>query len=172
MTLKKKETQPLLNENIPFSQFLLINETGEKEKVSRQVALERAEETGLDLLCVSVTPPVCKLVNYYELKKGEKKPKKSITQEVKISYNTEEKDFIKKIQRLIEKGSTVKVILVRRGREKSEEKMEVGEKICQEIIKKIQTNFPHIGLKSEIQKTPNSFYFLLYQKKVSKTLLM
>ncbi len=167
MTLKNKETQPLLNEAILFPHFLLINEAGEKEEVSRQVALERAEEAGLDLLCVSVTPPVCKLVNYYKLKKGEKKPKKSITQEVKISYNTEEKDYIKKIQRLIEKGSTVKVNLVRRGREKAEEKAEVGEKICQEIIEKLQTNFPHIRLKSEIQKNPNSFYFLLYQKKTS-----
>ena len=137
-------------------------------EVSRQAALERAEETGLDLLCVSVSPPVCKLVNYYELKKGEKKPKKSITREVKISYNTDENDLknkLNKIQKLIEKISTVKVILIRRGREKSEGKVEVGEKKCQEIIEKIQNNFPHIRLKSEIQKTPNSFYFLLYQKK-------
>ncbi|MCE8158985.1 MAG: translation initiation factor IF-3 [Candidatus Moeniiplasma glomeromycotorum] len=170
MTLKKKETQPLLNENIPFPQFLLINEVGEKAEVSRQVALERAEEAGLDLLCVSVTPPVCKLVNYYKLKKGEKKPKKSITQEIKISYNTDDNDLknkLSKIQKLIEKGSTVKVNLVRHGREKSEEKAEVGEKICQEIIEKIQTDFPHIRLKSEIQKSSNSFYFLVYQKKSS-----
>ncbi|CAI2181006.1 18048_t:CDS:10 [Funneliformis geosporum] len=104
---------------------------GEKEKVSRQVALKRAEEVGLDLLCVSTTPPVCKLVNYYKLKKGEKKSKKGITQEVKISYNTDENDLrikLNKIQKLIEKGSTVKVNLVRRGREKSEEKVEIDEK--------------------------------------------
>src|SRR4051794_40718145 len=106
MTLKKKETQPLLNENIPFPQFLLINEVGEKAEVSRQVALERAEETGLDLLCVSVSPPVCRLVNYYALKKAEKKPKKSITQEIKISYSTDENDLKRKlieIQKLTEK---------------------------------------------------------------------
>src|SRR5436190_23193053 len=131
MVLKKKETQPLLNEAILLPYFLLINETGEKVEVSRQAALERAEETGLDLLCVSVSPPVCKLVNYYALKKMSKKPKKSsIIQEVKISYNAEEKDFLYKIQRLIEKGSDVKVSLIRRGREKSKEKEEVGEKKC------------------------------------------
>ena len=66
---------------------------------------------------------------------------------------------------MIEKGSTVKVGLVRRGREKGEAKAEIGEKKCQEIIEKIQKDFPQIRLKSEIQKTPSSFCFLLYQKK-------
>src|SRR4051794_17654170 len=106
MTLKKKKTQPLLNKEILLPPFLLINEVGEKVEVSRQAALEQAEETGLDLLCVSVSPPVCKLVNYYKLKKEGKKPKKSITQEVKISYNTDENDLknkLNKVQKLIEK---------------------------------------------------------------------
>src|SRR3954447_4057977 len=112
MTLKKKETQSLLNEKIHFPYFLLINEAGEKEEVSRQEALKKAEEAGLDLLCVSTTPPVCKLVNYYELKKRKKKPKDNILQEIKFSYNIDDNDLenkLNKIQNLTEKGFTVKV---------------------------------------------------------------
>ena len=163
-----KKNQPLLNEKILLPHFLLIDENGQKEQVSRQEALKRTEETGLDLLCVSVNPPVCKLVNYYELKKGQKKPKKSVLQEIKFSYNVEENDLeikLNKIKKLTEKGSTVKISLIRHGREKSEEKSKTVEEKCQAIIEKIQQKFPQIRLKDKIQKTPANFYFFLYQKK-------
>ncbi|MCE8162728.1 MAG: translation initiation factor IF-3 [Candidatus Moeniiplasma glomeromycotorum] len=169
MNLKKKANQPLLNENILFPRFLLISEGGEKAEVTRQEALEQAEEIGLDLLCVSTNPPVCRLVNYYELKKRKKKLKRNTVKEIKFSYNIEEGDLkvkLNKIQKLIEKGSVVKINLVRRGREKSAEKAEIGEKKCQEIIEKLRENCPWIELKGETKKTPGNFYFSLYRRKV------
>ncbi|CAH1758998.1 10200_t:CDS:2 [Entrophospora sp. SA101] len=49
---KKTETSPFLNENIPFSRFLLINGE-EKENITKQAALTKAKKLGLDLFCVA-----------------------------------------------------------------------------------------------------------------------
>ncbi|WNE41049.1 MAG: Translation initiation factor IF-3 [Mycoplasmataceae bacterium] len=74
---KKSENYQFLNENIPFSQLLLITSKEEKEVVTRQEALNRAQEAGLDLYCITLPVadrlPVCKLIDYkkylFELKK-------------------------------------------------------------------------------------------------------
>ena len=69
---KKVESKAFLNENIPFSRVLLISEDGkEKQETTRLEALDKAKKSGLDLFCVapSANPPVCKLVNYYQLSK-------------------------------------------------------------------------------------------------------
>lgn len=93
---KKNEKKPLLNENIPFRWILLIGEDGqEKKEITRQEALNLAKEVGLDLWCVSpsANPPVCKLVNYYQLSKQKKVKKQKINKEISISYNIEESDL-------------------------------------------------------------------------------
>ena len=87
---KKTEKQPLLNENIPFLRILLISEDGqEKRETTRQAALNQAKKTGLDLQCVAptATPPVCKLVNRYQLSKQKKVKKLKTSKEISISYN-------------------------------------------------------------------------------------
>ena len=63
---KKIESSQFLNENIPFSQVLLVSSKEEKEIISRQEALNRAKNLGLDLFCVAPTknPPVYKLIDY------------------------------------------------------------------------------------------------------------
>ncbi|KLL01577.1 MAG: translation initiation factor IF-3 [Mycoplasmataceae bacterium RC_NB112A] len=168
MVQLKKENQPLLNEAIYFPNFLLIDEEGKKNKVTRWEGLKKAEETGLDLLCVSLRPPVCKLVNYYALKKKQKKPKKISPQEIRISYNIEENDLevkLKKVRKLLKEIPSIKVSLILKGREKEREKAKVAKDKCQQIIEKLQAKSLSINLKGEIQETPNSLYFFLYQKK-------
>jgi translation initiation factor IF-3 len=68
MVLKNKKqisSSFLINEKIPFPSILLLTET-EKKVVSKQEALQKAQETNLSLLCVApqANPPVCKLVDY------------------------------------------------------------------------------------------------------------
>ena|ERR1700743_2562681 len=97
----------LLNENIPFSRVLLINEHG-KEIVTSQEALNRAREVGLDLFCVApnATPPVCKLINYqkhlFELNKNKKRPKENTSKEISFSFNIEENDLKIKLEKVKE----------------------------------------------------------------------
>ena|SRR5437868_1057578 len=108
MALKNKKIEnfsPLLNEKIPFSHFLLVNGE-EKINITKQEALHRAKESGLDLICVSpsATPPVCKLINYqkylFELGK-KKKYKKEVTQkEIRISFAIEESDLQVKLNKI------------------------------------------------------------------------
>src|SRR3954454_4510899 len=96
---KKIDNSQFLNENIPFSQVLLVISEEEKAVVSRQEALNRAQKFGLDLFCVAPTknPPVCKLINYhkylFELGKKKKDKKENVCKEVKISFNIGENDL-------------------------------------------------------------------------------
>jgi len=97
---QKVEINPsFLNENIPFSQILLVNEN-ETEIVTKQEALKKAREANLDLYCVALPagdrPPVCKLINYekhlFELKKN--KPKKNkLSKEISINYSIADSDL-------------------------------------------------------------------------------
>src|SRR5256885_7181133 len=115
---KKFEVKALLNENIPFSRVLLISEDGkEKRETTRLDALNKAQKSGLDLFCVApaANPPVCKLVNYYQISKKRKKLKENICKEIDISFNIGENDLkvkLDKIRKLTEKGVVVKVKLV------------------------------------------------------------
>ncbi len=105
---KKKETSQFLNENIPFSQVLLVISKEEKETITRQEALNRARDIGLDLLCVapSKNPPVCKLVNYqkylFHLNKKSKKKKENVCKEIRISFKIEENDLRVKLDKIQE----------------------------------------------------------------------
>jgi translation initiation factor IF-3 len=103
---RKIENLQLLNENIPFSQVLLVISKEEKEVTSRQEALDRAKSLGLDLFCVAPTknPPVCKLVDYqkhrFELSKKKKDKKESSCKEVRFSFNIGENDLKVKLGKI------------------------------------------------------------------------
>src|SRR6185436_7129388 len=107
MSLKDKKSlnNSFLNENIPFSQVLLVISKEEKEVITRQEALERAKELGLDLFCVAPgkNPPICKLINYqkylFELGK-KKKDKKENNKEVRVSFNIGKNDLKVKLGKI------------------------------------------------------------------------
>src|SRR4051812_13383753 len=169
---KKKKIEinslPLLNENIRFPQILLVSEEG-KKIITRQEALAQAKETGLDLLCVAplANPPVCKLVNYYRLSKELKNKRKGKVKKEKginISFKIKPHDLenkLKKIHAWVEKGSTVKVNLVRKGKERSQEKNKMALGKCQEVIAELQNQFPKIELKNDIRQHLGNLHFLL-----------
>ncbi len=98
--------------------------------VPLQRALQIAYEQGLDLVQVAstVTPPVCRLLDYgkykYEQTKKERKAKRGqrvgLVKEVRLRPKIEEHDLqakIKTTKKLLEEGNKVKLMLRFRGRE-------------------------------------------------------
>lgn len=120
-----------INDQIKAPKVLLIDEKGEKLGVlSIAAALEAAQTAGLDLVEVSpqAQPPVCKILNYgqlkFKVKKEEKKNcKKRQLKEIKLRPVTDEGDYkvkCRKIIEFLEDGHKVKVtIFYRRAREMS-----------------------------------------------------
>lgn len=93
-------------------------------------AMERAQESGLDLVEVSpnASPPVCKILDYgkykYEQQKkaaeARKKQKTIDVKEIKIRPGIEEHDYnvkMRNARRFLEDGNKVKVTMRFRGRE-------------------------------------------------------
>lgn len=95
-----------------------------------QKALQIAYERGLDLAQVAstVTPPVCRLLDYgkykYEQSKKERKAKRShrvgLLKEVRLRPKIEDHDLqakIKTTKKLLEEGNKVRLVLKFKGRE-------------------------------------------------------
>lgn len=111
----------------------LIREDGHQAGiVSTHEALNIALSVGLDLVMVSSTevePPVCKILNFgqlkYEQKKKDKKAKRhskatAVVKELKLSPNISEHDYqvrVNQCKRFLGKGYKVKVLVQFRGRE-------------------------------------------------------
>jgi translation initiation factor IF-3 len=169
---KKIEFNPhFLNENIPFSQVLLVNEN-DKENVTIQEALSRARKVDLDLLCVApqVNPPVCKIINYqkylFELRKNKKTKKENTNKEIDLSFNIEDNDLknkLEKVKEWLENGLIVKFNFTMKGKEKAHPEI-VREK-CQKTIDYLQSQSNTIELKDSIRQLPGSFSFFLHNKK-------
>ncbi|RHZ35449.1 translation initiation factor IF-3 [endosymbiont GvMRE of Glomus versiforme] len=177
MSLKDKKTENylhLLNENIPFSQVLLVISKEEKKKVTRQEALNIAIENNLDLFCVSpsANPPVCKLIDHkkyiFDLKKNNKKKKKNLCKEIRISLKIGDHDLktkLNKVKKWIEDNFTVKVSLTAVGKERHR-KLLAREK-CKRIITELKNQLSSIQLEGNInQHSSGSFYFFLHKERV------
>ncbi len=121
----------LTNRRIRAREVRLIGEDGEQlGVVPLQKALQLAYERGLDLVQVAstMTPPVCRLLDYgkykYEQTKKERKAKRGqrvgLLREVRLRPKIEEHDLqgkIKTTKKLLEEGNKVKLVLRFRGRE-------------------------------------------------------
>lgn len=117
--------------------------------VTRQEALSKAQEAGLDLVEVSpnAEPPVCKIIDYgkykYEQqkKKVEAKKNQKIVEikEVQLRPVINENDFqvkLKAILRFIQNGDKVKISMRFRGREIAHH--ELGSQILERIKLEVQ----------------------------------
>ena len=133
--------------------------------------MELAKEQGLDLVEVSasVTPPVCKILDFgkykYELGKkaheARKKQKTIEMKEIKLRPNIAIGDFTVKLnnaKRFINDGNKVKISLFFRGREITHEEVgySVIEKFKNETLNfaKIETNIKKEGKQIFIIITP------------------
>ncbi len=120
-----------MNEQIKSQTVRLINDLDEQLGIMGIAkALEMAKETGTDLVEVSpnAKPPVCRLMDFgkflYRQKKLDQKQKskqkKTEVKGIRLSLRTGEHDIQVKVaqaKKFLEKGNSVKVTLIFRGRE-------------------------------------------------------
>ena len=156
MTIKRnnqrgrpQEKLPPINGRIRADEVRLIDSEGEQlGVVPFRVALEKAEEAGLDLVQISNADPiVCKIMDYgkfmFEQKKqkaAQKKKQKQIQiKEVKFRPGTDDGDYQVKLRNLIrflEDGDKGKVTLRFRGREMAHQ--DLGRKLMERIEKDLE----------------------------------
>jgi translation initiation factor IF-3 len=122
---------PRVNTEISVPNVRLVDAKGEMiGVVSRNDALERAAQAGLDLVEVAANadPPVCKILDYgkykYEeqKKKNEARKKQKVIEvkEIKLRPGIDQHDYDVKMRSMvsfIEEGDKVKVTMRFRGRE-------------------------------------------------------
>ena len=113
--------------------------------MSRFEALKKADEYGLDLLCVApnAVPPVCKILNYgkyrFESQKKAKEAKKNQKvieiKEVQLTPQIGEHDIQTKVKnaiKFLQEGNKVKVGVRFRGRQMTH--IEVGQEVLNKFI--------------------------------------
>ncbi len=121
----------LINDEIKFLEVQVIDDNGEKlGKMSTKLAIQKANDEGLDLVLVSPNAdnPVCKMLDYskfkFEMNKKAKEAKKKQKiveiKEVRLSPNIDKHDIelkAKMANKFIESGDKVKVSMKFKGRE-------------------------------------------------------
>ena len=141
-----------INENITSKEIRLIGTNGEQLGiVSREEALAKAEQEGLDLVMMSAGGgvAVCKILDYGKYKfdaiKKEKELKKNqkVTEvkEVQLSMTIDKRDLEIKAKRGLEflsDGNKIKVVLRMNGRQQaySAKAIEVVKSYCQMVEEK------------------------------------
>jgi translation initiation factor IF-3 len=120
-----------MNDNIRARELRVLGDDGEQFGIiSRDEALQIAEEKGLDLVLMSpnAKPPVAKIMDYgkhkYQLEKKKKEARKNQktidVKEVKFSCKIAENDIaykVKHAREFLEAGKHVKLRVFLRGRE-------------------------------------------------------
>jgi translation initiation factor IF-3 len=128
---------PRVNEEIRVREVQLIDQTGHNHgPVEIRLALERAQEAGLDLVEIAPNsvPPVCKILDYgkykYQAQKkaaeARKKQKVVEVKEIKLRPMIDDHDYdvkMRAMQRFFEEGDKVKVTLRFRGREMAHQEL-------------------------------------------------
>ncbi len=131
MNLTPSREGPRVNRDIAVAQVRLIDEQGENlGVVSKEEAIERAEDAGMDLVEISpgAEPPVCKILDYGRFKyqdqkkknEARKKQKTIDIKEIKMRPNIDQHDYdvkMRSINRFLADGDKVKVTMRFRGRE-------------------------------------------------------
>lgn len=128
---RKKPDETIMNENIRDQELRVLGNDGEQFGIiSRDEALNIAEERGLDLVLMSpnAKPPVAKVMDYgkhkYQLEKKKKEARKNQkiidVKEVKFSCKIADNDIaykVKHAREFLEAGKHVKLRVFLRGRE-------------------------------------------------------
>jgi translation initiation factor IF-3 len=142
---------PRINEEIRSNSVQLIDQDGHNHgPVEVQIALQKAQEAGLDLVEIAPNsaPPVCKILDYgkykYQAQKkaaeARKKQKVVEVKEIKLRPMIDDHDYdvkMRSIKRFFEEGDKVKVTLRFRGREMAH--MEIGMELLQKVKRDIDT---------------------------------
>jgi len=128
---RKKADTTIMNDAIRVNELRVLGDDGEQFGIiTKDAAMDIAEEKGLDLVLVSpdAKPPVAKVMDYgkhkYELEKKKKEARKNQkkieVKEVKFSCKIADNDIaykVKHAREFLEKGKHVKLRVFLRGRE-------------------------------------------------------
>jgi translation initiation factor IF-3 len=144
----KKPAEPShrVNDDIRAAKVRLIGADGNQVGiVSRDEALAKAEEAGLDLVEIApqADPPVVKVMDYgkfrYEQQKKERdsrrKGHRTKIKKIRLSPKVDEHDFetkLKSIRSFIEQGDKVKVTLLFKGRMVTHK--ELGRDVMERVV--------------------------------------
>lgn len=140
----------MLNDGIRARELRVISQDGDQLGVmSKQDALTRAEQAGLDLVMVSpnAQPPVARIMDYgkyrFEQQKREREARKNqkvITiKEVRLSPTIDENDFntkLKAAQKFLAKGDKVKASIRFKGRAITHK--EIGQKVLERLADQLE----------------------------------
>ena len=163
----------MINDQIRCKEMLVITHKGEKLGVlSRQAALEAADEHNLDLVLVSPegNPPVAKLMDYSrfrfeqqkKLKEMKKNQKVVVVQEIQLSPTNEKHDFetkARKAKSILEKGNKVKVSLRFFGR------MIVHQELGKEVIERFVQSLSEVStVESQIRLEGRTLFAVIAPK--------
>lgn len=121
----------MLNDEIRASEVRCVGDDGTQYGIiSRDEALEIAENAGLDLVLIApnAKPPVCKIMDYRKfkyqqekkLKEAKKKQKSIEVKEIKLSVKIAQNDVnykVKHAREFLEEGKHVKFRVFLKGRE-------------------------------------------------------
>lgn len=127
--MKKEENSLRINDEIRAYKVRLVGDNVEQGIYDLNVALQKADDLGLDLVEISANsnPPVCKILNYqkylYQQKKKQKEmkanQKQMETKEIRFGPNTDDHDFefkTKHAQEFLKDGNKVKATILFKGR--------------------------------------------------------
>jgi translation initiation factor IF-3 len=142
---EREQSGPKMNEAIRARDVRLIDENGQNVGVvSRQDALARATEAGLDLVEISpdADPPVAKILDYGKFKYQEQKKaaearkRQKIVEikEIKMRPSIDDHDYdvkMRSMRRFFDEGDKVKITLRFRGRELAHQ--ELGYQLLQRV---------------------------------------
>jgi translation initiation factor IF-3 len=142
---EREQSGPRMNEAIRARDVRLIDENGQNVGVvSRQDALARATEAGLDLVEISpdADPPVAKILDYGKFKYQEQKKaaearkRQKIVEikEIKMRPSIDDHDYdvkMRSMRRFFDEGDKVKITLRFRGRELAHQ--ELGYQLLQRV---------------------------------------
>jgi translation initiation factor IF-3 len=138
-----------LNQQIRAPQLRVIGQDGRQLGIiTKQEALQIAEQEGLDLVEVSpdANPPVAKIVdwgkyNYQrtkQLQKTRRSAKALELKQMRFGLKISENDFnvkLRKVTSFLESGHKVKILIVYRGRELAHK--ELGFKLAERVISQL-----------------------------------
>ncbi len=161
-----------INDEIRARELRVIDENGDNLGViSKDEALKRAKESGLDLIEISpnAKPPVAKITDYGKWKYEQAKKAKAIkasankteTKEVQVKVGTSDHDIELKAKRASEwlkDGDRVKVELFLRGRTK----YIMGEDFFKEKLERVLKLFTvEYRVAEPMRKGPKGYYLIV-----------
>jgi translation initiation factor IF-3 len=158
-----------MNDDIRVPEVRCVVDGGEPLGiVSRDEAMEKANELGLDLVLISPTakPPVAKIMDYGKFKYQEEKKKKEArkkqvkieVKEVKLSVKIAENDVnykVKHAREFLEKGKHVKFRVFLRGREMAHPEA------AKEVLLRVWPMVEDLGVMEKEPKLEGRYYNML-----------